>query len=111
MVASACTGGGRVPDQPCCLQHPAPTVTQVGADDWTQPPLGEGLGPDRVDARARIRELRDGGHTWGSVAAVLNAEGVATPSGQGHWHRSTVEHYADPAAWAAEQARRRARRG
>ena len=78
---------------------------------WSQPPLDEGLGPAGVDTRERIAQLRDAGHGWAGVAELLNAEGVPTPSGRGRWHKSTVEHYANPERWAQEQARRRARRG
>jgi hypothetical protein len=116
-MAAACTGSGRIPDRPVPLtdpvrstsNHPPSTMRDMGTG-WTQPPLDDGLGPVEVDTRGRIAQLREAGHGWARVAELLNAEGIATPSGRGRWHKSTVEHYANPERWAQEQARRRARR-
>jgi hypothetical protein len=109
LVLAACSSGGSIPDRPCCStgNYPALTVRIVGDNTWEQPTLGPGLGDAAVDVRSMVQRYRRDGHSWGGIAALLNAAGVATPSGRGQWHRSTVEHFAHPEAWAAEQARRR----
>lgn len=40
-----------------------------------------------------------GGVTLGSLVAALEAEGVPTPTGGGHWHRSTLAHLAHNPAY------------
>jgi hypothetical protein len=62
-----------------------------------------------TDARARIRELRDRGEGWRTVARTLNAEGVPTPSGRGEWHDTAAKHHAEPSSWNAYMAAYRRR--
>jgi len=40
----------------------------------------------------RAAELRAAGNSLAQIAAVLDAEGVPTPSGKGPWHKSSVRH-------------------
>lgn len=42
---------------------------------------------------AEIKTLRTQGQSWSRIAQDLNARGIATPSGKGKWHGSSVQRY------------------
>lgn len=63
------------------------------------------------DADRLIRQLRAQGVGWHTIAATLNARGVATRSGAGRWWPASARNAADPAGWAAYMRRwRKAKR-
>jgi len=66
------------------------------------------VGFDAIDGRliandaeqaliARIRSMGSAGHSFGKIADMLNAEGVATKRG-GRWFASTIKQISDRAA-------------
>jgi len=62
--------------------------------------LGRPAAP--VGQAARLAaELRAAGNSLAQIAAALDAEGVATPSGRGQWRKSSVRHVL--ARWDQEQ--------
>ena len=44
------------------------------------------------DSAQRADELRQAGNSLAQIAAQLDAEGVPTPSGKGHWTKSSVQY-------------------
>ncbi|MCW2600467.1 MAG: hypothetical protein JWM02_2296 [Frankiales bacterium] len=64
--------------------HPSsigrPALPQAQRYPWTQP---------RAEVRARIAKLHKSGASLDTIAAILNADHVGTPSGK-RWHRKSV---------------------
>lgn len=59
----------------------------------------DGIADEGPDPREVIAELAGQGYGDAAIAAQLNARAVATPSGRGRWHASTVAHHRDPVGW------------
>lgn len=57
----------------------------------------------------RVREMRDGGASWRTIADTLNGEDVPTKAG-GRWHPTSVRRLVDPASRVADSAAGRRRR-
>ena len=99
---------GRTPDVPDGLGPPDPTEPRqlhlVEADGLF---VVHDPGPSARDEIERLRQL---GYSYPAIARSLNAQGIATPSGRGQWHDSSVRAHHDPEAWAAYIAAYRGRR-
>jgi len=76
---------------------PLPRVTAVGRQA-------------SIQARAEIVRLRGEGYGLTEVARSLNARGIPTPSGRGHWWPDSVRRHVEPGPWAEYVRRYRAAR-